>query len=130
MTFNIGQQSAGVVNNVAGNQTVHGGQYGAVLVPREVTQALVDLRTAVESAMMPLRTATAAQAEFEAAERAVQQPQPDQEKAAGALERFTRFLVSAGPLAVAAAAFVGPLETLGRWLGPLGAHLLSLLTLL
>ena len=28
MTFNIGSQSGGVVNNVAGNQRVEGGQHG------------------------------------------------------------------------------------------------------
>lgn len=130
MTFNIGQQNAGVVNNVAGNQTISGGQYGTLVVPPDVAKAFVDLRTALASAPIPPETAAAAKAEIDLAEEAVQQPEPDQKEAAGALERFTRLLVSAGPLAAAAAAFVGPLETLGRWLGPLGANLLGLLAVL
>ena len=33
MTFNIGSQSGGVFNNVAGNQHIHGGQQGTWRTP-------------------------------------------------------------------------------------------------
>ena len=49
--------------------------------------------------------------------------QPDPERVAGQLEKLTRLLVAAGPLAAAA----GPLQTLANWLGTFGSAVLRLL---
>lgn len=48
--------------------------------------------------------------------------------AAGALERFTRLLSSAGALATAGATLVEPLRALAGWLGGLGKPVLQLLS--
>jgi len=104
MGFHIGQQNAANINNVEGDQTIHGGQHGTFLA--DPAQALAALRAAVEATPLPPRAA-----------------------AAGALERLTRTLKSAGALASAGAALIGPLQAIGRWLGPIGATLLGILVL-
>ncbi|MFD0350044.1 hypothetical protein ACFQ0M_36510 [Kitasatospora aburaviensis] len=54
MVFNIGNQQGGVVNNVAGDQTVHGGQSGHLTADGQDVRGLVgELRTAVEQAQLP-----------------------------------------------------------------------------
>jgi len=45
MIFDIGGQYAAIVNNVAGDQTVQGGQHGYVMVPPEVIAAVRAIRT-------------------------------------------------------------------------------------
>jgi hypothetical protein len=52
--------------------------------------------------------------------------EPDISSIFGPLERLTRLLVAAGPIAAA----VGPLQTLAAWLGQLGAGVLRLLPIL
>ena len=44
MTFNIGSQSGGVVNNVAGNQRVEGGQHGVQVSREDAASAAATLR--------------------------------------------------------------------------------------
>ncbi|HEY9307805.1 MAG TPA: hypothetical protein VIP82_08350, partial [Microbacterium sp.] len=67
--------------------------------------------------------------DLETASAALGAAEPDKAAAAGALERLTRTLKSAGALASAGAALIGPLQAIGRWLGPIGATLLGILVL-
>ena len=86
-------------------------------------EALEALRSTVASADLDggqNREATRQLAEIEAAVGSVT---PEPERVAGPLERLTRLLVAAGPIAAA----VGPLQTLAAWLGQLGAGVLRLL---
>ena len=84
MTFNIGSQSGGVINNVAGDQHITGPQYGTLVTTGDARRALGDLRQdAVERAaaglggertfagVVDVRDETSVQAFFAAAERAL-----------------------------------------------------------
>ena len=117
MGFHIGQQNAANINNVDGDQTIHGGQHGMFLA--DPAQALAALRAAVEATPLPPQPAASARTELETASAAL----------GGELERLTGTLKSAGALASAGAALVGPLQAIGRWLGPIGATLLGMLAL-
>ncbi|MDF2555528.1 MAG: hypothetical protein K0R60_1423 [Microbacterium sp.] len=127
MGFHIGQQNAANINNVDGDQTIHGGQHGTFLA--DPAQALAALRAAVDATPLPPQAAASARHDLETASAALGAAEPDKAAAAGALERLTRTLKSAGALASAGAALVGPLQAIGRWLGPIGATLLGILAL-
>ena len=127
MTFNIGSQSGGVINNVAGNQYVTGGQHG--VVTREAAgAALRHIHDAV--AAMPLDRTAAAQArnEIDEINRAVQGAEPDPSRTARSLERLTRILLAAGSLSSAGGALVTSLRTLVGWLGSVADPVLHLLS--
>ncbi|GAA1976874.1 hypothetical protein [Microbacterium pumilum] len=126
MTFHIGQQNAGVINNTEGDQIIHGGQRGT-FVSADPSQALAALRAALGEVALPSGTAEAVSSDLDQAAAAIQQAEPDKERAAGPLERVTQTLKSTGALAAAGAALIAPLQVLGQWLGPLGAGLLKLL---
>jgi hypothetical protein len=124
MTFNIGSQSGGVFNNVAGDQTVYGGQQAAG--PAE--QGLRELRTALARHPLPAGSEAAARAEIDEIERAVRVgPEPDRGRAAQALERLTRLLSGAGSLAAAGASLIVPLRALATWLGPVAERVITML---
>lgn len=128
MTFNIPSQQGGVINNVGRDQRIEGGQHGtyapsAVDVAAEVAQ----LRAALAAAGLPAEVAESAAAQVDELERAASADQPDRQRAATALEKLTRLLVAAGPLATAATAFAGPMTALVSWLGPLGQSVAKLL---
>ena len=123
MSFHIGTQNAGVVNNVGRDQHIAGGQQGTLVVTPEVREALEALRTTVASADLDGRQSREATRQLDEIEAAVGSATPEPERVAGPLEKLTRLLVAAGPLAAA----VGPLQTLAGWLGQLGAGVLQLL---
>jgi hypothetical protein len=127
MTFNIGSQSGGVVNNVAGNQYVAGGQQGRLVTREAAERALLDVRDALRA--MPLDRGTADQArdELHELDRAVQGAEPDRPRAARSLERLTRLLLAAGSLASAGGTVVTSLQTLAGWLGSVADPVLRLL---
>ena len=130
MSFNIGSQTGGVINNVAGDQYVSGRQSG-------VAVSLSDAQTAAQALQTAL--ATADLSELSADQRAqlttdadaivaeVHASDPPQESIRDRLARITSILRDAGALAGAAAAIVGPVTALAQWLGPLGASVLALL---
>jgi hypothetical protein len=123
MSFHIGTQNAGVVNNVGRDQHISGGQQGTLVVTPEVREALEVLRTTVGSAELDERQSRDATRQLDEIEAAVGSATPEPERVAGPLEKLTRLLVAAGPIAAA----VGPLQTLAGWLGQLGAGVLRLL---
>ena len=120
MTFHIGRQSGGVINNVGRDQHVTGGQRGTQVAGREARQALCDLRDALAAAPLDPDTARAAGAELTELDTAVSTARPDLSRGAAALDRLTRLLAAAGPLAAAGAALAGPLHVLAGWLGAAG----------
>jgi CO/xanthine dehydrogenase Mo-binding subunit len=127
MTFHIGSQTGGIINNVAGDQRVTGGQYGTVVTTEAALRAVHELREALRAAALDARTATEARARVEEIDTELRTPQPDRSRVAGRLERLTRLLAAAGTLATAGVALVGPLQTLAGWLGTLGEPILRLL---
>jgi hypothetical protein len=127
MTFNIGSQSGGVINNVAGDQHITGQQHGTLVTTEDARRALGDLRGAVTTAGLGRDTAADANAHVAEMDAALQAGQPDKPRFAGALERLTRLLAAAGSLASGSAALLGPLHALAGWLGALGGPILALL---
>jgi hypothetical protein len=127
MTFNIGSQSGGVINNVAGDQHITGGQHGTLVSTEDARRAVGDLRRAVTAAGLGEATAAGAHAEVTEMDDVLRSERPDRPRFAGALERLTRLLAAAGSLASGGAALLGPLHALAGWLGALGAPILGLL---
>jgi hypothetical protein len=117
MTFNIGSQSGGVINNVGGDQHIAGGQQGTVITTEQARQALHDLRGALSSAPLDRGTADAARAEVTEMDAAMREASPDRSRFAAALNRLTRVLTAAGSLASAGTALAGPLHILATWVG-------------
>jgi hypothetical protein len=130
MTFSIGSQSGGIINNVQGDQRISGGQHGVLVTEAAAREAVASLRAALAAA--PLDEATAASAHAQAAEIGVmmRDARPDRRRVAPVLERLTRLLGAAGSLASAGAALTGPLQTLAAWLGAAGEPVLRLISAL
>jgi len=127
MTFNIGSQSGGVINNVAGDQHITGQQYGTLVSTEDARRALGELRQGVSAAGLGGETAAGAHAHVAEMDAALQTGQPDKPRFARALERLTRLLAATGSLASGSAALLGPLHALAGWLGALGGPILALL---
>jgi hypothetical protein len=130
MTFNIGSQSGGIINNVAGDQHVTGGQQGTAVTLPDARQAMRELRSALATAPLDRATATEIRAQLDQADAELGVPQPDPGRVARCVERLTRLLIAAGPLATASATVVGSLQTIANWLASLGEPILRLLPLL
>ena len=128
MTFNIGNQNAGVVNNVAGDQRIAGGQHGTLVTSEDALRAVSELRTALVQVPLDPQTAVVADEHVDEIESGLQtEPEPNRAVVAQALERLTRVLTAAGAVATAGAALLGPIQALAGWLGDLGAPVLALL---
>ncbi|MGV4982810.1 hypothetical protein ACWC0C_15655 [Streptomyces sp. NPDC001709] len=128
MVFNIGKQDAGVINNVQGDQTVHGGQQGVLAAGDQQARDLVDqLREALRQLPLPPDVAPQVHGELEALDTDLAQPEPDKRRAADRLTRITRLLASAGALVASATGLLTPLSALAGWLGVLGEPILRLL---
>lgn len=127
MTFNIGSQSGGVINNVAGDQHITGQQYGTLVTAEDARRALGDVRHAVTAAGLDQATAAAAHTEVAEMDETLRTERPDKSRFARALERLTRLLSAAGSLVTSGAALLGPLHALAGWLGALGGPILALL---
>jgi hypothetical protein len=119
MAFNIGSQQAGVINNVDGNQTVHGGQIGNVVADPRALLATLPLPDAVTSRIYP---------ELDAVDAELRSPQPNQPAVISRLGRVVSTLKSAGVLAAAGSGLLASLTTLVNSFGELGRPLLHLLT--
>jgi hypothetical protein len=130
MTFHIGSQTAGVINNVAGDQRVSGGQHGTVAGLDSARQAAEELRRAVLQAPLEEAAARDAADQVSRLEAELGADEPDPSRVAAPLERLTRLLVAAGPLAAAATSLFQPLHSLATWLGTAGQPVLRLLPLL
>ena len=127
MTFHIGQQSGGIINNVQGDQRITGGQRGHLATTEHARQALSDLHQALQASDLAGDTAVTVQAQMGEMDAALSTTQPDRSRFARALDRIIRLLTATGSLATAGAALVGPLQVLTNWLGAAGEPLLRLL---
>jgi hypothetical protein len=117
VTFHIGRQSGGVINNVGRDQHISGGQNGALATTGQVRQVLRDLGEALAAASLDEETAAAARAEVAELDAAAAAAVPDRPRFAAALDRLTRLLTAAGSLASAGSALAGPLHALAAWIG-------------
>jgi hypothetical protein len=76
---------------------------------------------------LPLTEAGRAEAARQLAAFHAAADREDKPRASTHLSRFTKVLKDAGALAAAGASLIEPLTRIGRWLGPLGAAVLTLL---
>jgi hypothetical protein len=127
MNIHIGQQNAGIINNVEGNMWIHGGQQGAIVSDEGARQAVRELQSALATVTLDQSAAARTRAQITEIDTAMHAPQPDKSRVADMLKRLTGLLVATGSLTTATAAIIGPLQTLAGWLGALGAPILHLL---
>jgi hypothetical protein len=128
VTFNIGNQTGGIINNVGGDQTIAGDQYAVTVTSPEARQAAHDLlealkRTSLHDDATLRRQAQDIDTEMHSAE-------PEKSRVAVHLDKLTRMIAAAGAWAKAGAAIVGPMRILAQWLGGLGVPILGLLPVL
>jgi hypothetical protein len=128
-TFNIGSQH-GNISNVAGDQTVYGGQHYAASPAELIAQDLGSIRDVI--AAMPLDPAVRRQATelLSDASHELSRPARDgrgNERIARPLERLTRLLRDAGALAAAGAPLLDPLHRIASCLGAAGAAIAHLI---
>jgi hypothetical protein len=130
MTFNIGNQSGGIINNVGGDQYIEGGQDGVAVSREEAGSAAGILRELLAANRSKLSDADRAtvQAEASAIQEELGSPEPSPQKVSARLERLTSVLSAAGALGGAGAALLGPLTTIAKWLGPMGTSVLRSLS--
>jgi D-aminopeptidase len=125
MTFNIGEQNGGVINNVGGDQTIHGGQRGEVITIVQARKAARALREAVERADLPDSSTVLRPAED--IETEVQSEAPNRAKVARSLEIMAAAVTSVDGLVRWGSAVVEPMRVLATWLGTLGLTALGML---
>jgi hypothetical protein len=126
MTFNIGKQEAGTINNVAGNQSISGGQIG-VLSNADALAILRELRAELDASEVSAPASEAGAVELDAAERELTKEAPRPHVIAEHLERFTKIATAAGAAVSAGTKLGKSLAALARWLGPAGAALAAML---
>jgi hypothetical protein len=129
VVFNIGSQQAGVVNNVAGDQHLYGGQHAAMSMDvADVRALLAKLREDIMRSSLPDNANAEAEAEIDAAAAELSKPQPDKRAIAGRLTELTKVLTAAGALATAGTGLGGALAAVAGWLGNLGEPIRNLLS--
>jgi hypothetical protein len=82
--------------------------------------ATADIRAALAHAGLSPEVTRLAVRELDDVEQEIQRPNPDNQRVAARLESLTAILKSAGALAAAGVALVGPIGVLAGLLGPLG----------
>jgi len=112
---------------VAGDQTNIGGQQAFGAAEVDVRAVTAELRRQLGAVALPAQVGAAVLADAEAIDAEVRGRTPDRRSIADRLARLTQVLGSAGALATAGAALLGPLRALAGWLGVLGEPVRRLL---
>jgi len=126
VTFNIGSQQ-GNINNVAGDQTIHGGQHGQFATATDPRAMLGVLRTELDRLGLPPDVAHQVNTEVESLDAELASPAPDRPTMADRLVRITRLVTAAGAAVTAGGTLAGALTSLAAWLGPIGDSVLRLI---
>lgn len=127
MSFNIGNQTGGVINNVSGSQRISGGQHGQAASTDTACHALRELRAVVLQAGLDDGKAAAAAAFLDDIDAGLTEPEPDRSRVGRALDELTGLLLSAGALASAGQALAGPLRAIASWVGSWGPAVAQLM---
>jgi len=106
---------------------IQGGQQGTIVTDEGARHAVRELRSALAAVKLDQFAAAKTRTQITEIDTAMHVPQPDKSRVADMLKRLTGLLVASGSLTTAAAAIIGPLQTLASWLGTLGAPILHLL---
>ncbi len=124
MGFNINNQTAGVVNNVEGNQYIHGDQRSQMVQSGAVREAVQELERGVASMGLPDTQLAAISGHIKEIDTEVGRAHPEPEKVVDPLRKITEIAGAAGALA----SLAGPIQSLVAWLGPLGQPIAKLLS--
>ena len=122
--FNINNQQAGTINNVAGDQTI--GRLDSTMYAGPLGD-LAAVRAALVELSLPESARRGATTALDAAEEELQRPAPNKHRVADRLEEVASVLGPLGVLVSAADRLVAPLQHLAGWLGPAGQALAALL---
>jgi hypothetical protein len=121
VAFNIGKQQAGVINNVAGNQTIQGDQRASVTIDgTEGRLLLARLRDEVRAGDLAAATRATVERELDACDGELGRPQPNPISLRDRLAKVAQVLVSAGAIVSAGTGLGAALAALAGWLGRLG----------
>jgi hypothetical protein len=124
VVFYISNQQAGVLNNVAGDQTIEGGQHGSVAVDRAVGRSLLaQLRREVSERALPADTRTIVERDLDACDVELERPEPNPKLLHDRLANVAQVLVGVGAVVSAGTGLGAALGALAAWLGPLGEHI-------
>ncbi len=126
MTINVNSQSAGVINNVEGTQTVQV-QHGLLAPPPHRLQVVDALRSGVAQATLDLATKREAERQVDDIDEQLRKTRPNKRTVAKRLKKVTEILVAAGAVATGGTALVQAIGSLASWLGTLGDGILGLL---
>ncbi len=126
MTFNIGNQQAGIINNVGRDQRISGGQQ-VLVSDDQAREAVRRLRDGIATTPLPEQAAVETVELVDDLDDDLAVAEPNRSSVAATLERLTRVLASAGSLATAGAVLLGPIQTLAAWLGTMGEPVLGLI---
>lgn len=126
MSFHIQSQSAGLINNVDGDQHITGGQSGTLTSLDTVRDAARILQQAL--AVAPFHETAAMRHYVDAIAAEIQRPVPDRRTVADRVRRLVDLVSASAPIASLGIAIAGPLRTLAEWLGDLGTPILRILT--
>jgi hypothetical protein len=121
VVFYIGNQQAGVLNNVAGDQTIEGGQRGSAAIDVAAGRSLLaQLRREVSARALPADTRTAVERDLDACDIELERPEPDPKLLHHRLANVAQVLVGIGAVVSAGTGLGAALAALAAWLGPLG----------
>jgi hypothetical protein len=123
MTFHIGSQQAGTINNVGRDQTITGDQVG-VISTADALAAVRDLRAGLETSAMSADARVASELELGAITYELHRPEPDKPEIASRLAHVVQ--LAAGAISTGSK-IATSIATLAHWLGPAGAALAALL---
>jgi hypothetical protein len=125
----IGNQTAGVINNVEGVQHVDAAQTGVVVGLDDARRAARDLADALARVPLPPEARADVQARAAEIEREVSRPEPDRGRVTEHLTGLARVLSAAGAVGTAITGLATPLLTIGHWVGAAAGPVLALLGL-
>ncbi|WP_406221391.1 hypothetical protein [Streptomyces canus] len=123
MSFNIGSQQ-GNINNVAGDQTIHGGQHGQFAMATDPRAMLDLLRSELDRLALPPDVASQVNTEVASLDAELASPSPDRTTMAQRLVQITRLVTAAGAAVTAGGTLAGALSSFAAWLGPIGDSVL------
>lgn len=126
MVFNIGSQQ-GNISNVAGNQINYGDQRAYVAAPPEVLDALRQVMRHIGELPLTPTGQTAARNDLENLDQEMRAGLASGENVSGRLSRILAAARNAGAVITATSNLGTAITTIAKWLGPIGATLISFL---
>jgi len=117
MSSNIGSQNANIINNVNGDQRIHGHQYGQVVGLDSARQAVRDLRRALDEADLDLTISRAVTKNLDDLDSGLGSENPAHSTVRHALDRATGSIDLGRRVATTGQSLAGPIQAFASWVG-------------